>query len=107
MSSSDLLEWASALNKECLRFKDMKALAIVKPPKGARIPGTLTRLDYKEGTLPTASQKHLWHPVGGSQTTFIHLRLDREVQIPSSSQQENYLHVQLGQGLHSSLPICG
>jgi hypothetical protein len=42
MSRSDLEDWGAAMNKEYLRFKDMKALAIVKPPKGARILGTLT-----------------------------------------------------------------
>ena len=42
MSRSDRQDWAEALNKEFLGFKDMKALAIVKPPKGAKILGTLT-----------------------------------------------------------------
>ncbi len=32
MSCSDRHDWAEALNKEFLWFKDMKALAIVKPP---------------------------------------------------------------------------
>ena len=48
MSRGDRQDWAEALNKEFLGFKDMKALAIVKPPKGARILGTLTRWEYKE-----------------------------------------------------------
>ena len=48
MSRSDREDWAAAMNKEYLGFKDMKALAIVKPPKGARILGTLTRWEYKE-----------------------------------------------------------
>ena len=47
MSRSDQQEWAAAMNKEYLRFKDMKALAVVKPPKGAKILGTLTRWEYK------------------------------------------------------------
>jgi hypothetical protein len=34
--------------KEYHRFQDMKALAIVKPPKGARLHDTLTRWEYKE-----------------------------------------------------------
>ncbi len=34
--------------KEYHWFQDMKALAIVKPPKGARLHDTLTRWEYKE-----------------------------------------------------------
>ncbi len=48
MSTSDRQDWAEALNKEFLGFKEMKAIAIVKPPKGPRILGTLTRWEYKE-----------------------------------------------------------
>ena len=50
MSSKDRQEWAEALNKEYRGFKDRNAL---KPPKGARTLGTLTRWEYKEdnGTL--------------------------------------------------------
>ena len=48
MSRKDRQEWAEALNKEYRGFKDRNALAIVKPPKGARILGTLTRWEYKE-----------------------------------------------------------
>ena len=53
MSRKDRQEWAEALNKEYRGFKDSNALAIVKPPKEARILGTLTRWEYKEdnGTL--------------------------------------------------------
>jgi hypothetical protein len=36
--------------KEYRGFQDMKALAVVKPPKGARLHGTLTRWEYKEET---------------------------------------------------------
>ena len=43
MSRKDRQEWAEALNKEYRGFKDRNAFAIVKPPKGARILGTLTR----------------------------------------------------------------
>ena len=39
---------AAAMNKVYHGIKDMKALAIVKPPKGARVFGTLTRWEYKE-----------------------------------------------------------
>ena len=50
MSRSDrqLEEWAAAMNKEYLGFKNMKALAVVKPPKGAQVLGTLARWEYKE-----------------------------------------------------------
>jgi hypothetical protein len=48
LSRSNQQEWAAALNKEILGFKEMKALAIVKPPKVAKILGTLTRWEYKE-----------------------------------------------------------
>ena len=53
MSRKDRQEWAEALNKEYWGFKDRNALAIVKPPTGARILGTLTRWEYNEdnGTL--------------------------------------------------------
>ena len=34
--------------KEYHGFLDMKALAIVNPPKGARLHDTLTRWEYKE-----------------------------------------------------------
>ncbi len=36
------------LNKEYLGFKEIKALAIVKPPKGGRILGTFVRWEYKK-----------------------------------------------------------
>ncbi len=49
MSRKDRQEWAEALNKEYRGFKDRNAaLAVVKPPKGARILGTLARWEYKE-----------------------------------------------------------
>ncbi len=38
MTCSDRQEWAAAMSKEYLGFKDMKALEIVKQPKGTRIP---------------------------------------------------------------------
>ena len=44
MSRKDRQEWAEALNKEYRGFKDRNALAVVKPPKGARNLGTLTRV---------------------------------------------------------------
>ncbi len=47
MSRKDQQEWEEALNQEYRGFKDRYALAVVKPPKGARILGTLTRLEYK------------------------------------------------------------
>ncbi len=47
MSRSDQEDWAVAMNKEYLGFKDIKALAIIKTPKGARILGILTRWEYK------------------------------------------------------------
>ena len=43
MPRKDRQEWAEALNKGYLGFKDRNDLAIVKPPKGARILGTVTR----------------------------------------------------------------
>ena len=48
MSRKDRQEWAEALNKEYIGFTDRTALAVVKPPKGERILGTLTRWEYKE-----------------------------------------------------------
>ena len=48
MSRKDRQEWAEALNKEYRGFKDSNALAIVKPPKGARLLGRLTRWEYKK-----------------------------------------------------------
>ena len=48
MSSKDRHEWAEALNKEYRVFEDRNALAILKPPKGARILGTMTRWEYME-----------------------------------------------------------
>ncbi len=53
MSRKDRQDWAEALNKEYLGFKNCNALAIVKPPKGAKILGTLNLREYKEdnGTL--------------------------------------------------------
>ncbi len=48
MARRDGEDWAAAMHKEYLRFKDVKAPAIVKPPKGARILETLTRWEYKE-----------------------------------------------------------
>jgi hypothetical protein len=48
MSRKDLQEWAGALKKEARGFKDSTSLAIVRPPKGARILGMLTQWEYKE-----------------------------------------------------------
>ncbi len=38
----DEQEWVKALNNEYRDFKDRNALAVIKPPKEARILGTLT-----------------------------------------------------------------
>ncbi len=48
MSWRDQQEWAEALIKEYRGFKDSNAFAVVKPPRGARIRGTLTLWEYKE-----------------------------------------------------------
>ena len=48
MFLKDRQEWVEANNKEYKGFKDSNALAVVKPPKGARILGTLTRWVYTE-----------------------------------------------------------
>jgi hypothetical protein len=43
VSSKDREQWEDAMMKEYHGFQDMKALAVVKQPKGARLHGTLTR----------------------------------------------------------------
>ncbi len=43
VSRKDHEKWEEAMMKEYCGFQDMKALAIVKPPKGARLHDTLTR----------------------------------------------------------------
>jgi hypothetical protein len=48
VSRKDREQWEEAMMKEYHWFQDMKALAIVKPPKGARLHDTLTRWEYKE-----------------------------------------------------------
>jgi hypothetical protein len=48
VSRKDHKQWEEAMMKECHWFQDMKALAIVKPPKGARLHDTLTRWELKE-----------------------------------------------------------
>ena len=60
MSRKDRQEWAEALNKEDRGFKDRNALAIVKPPKGARILGALTRWEYKEDNGTLVKCKYAW-----------------------------------------------
>ncbi len=47
MSHPDNQEWAGAYEKELQGFKDRGVFAKVRPPKGANILGTTTRLDYK------------------------------------------------------------
>ncbi len=47
MSRPDNQEWAEAYQKEYLGFKERGVFATVVPPKGAKILGTTTRLDYK------------------------------------------------------------
>jgi hypothetical protein len=47
MSRPDNQEWAEAYQKELQGFKDRGVFATVRPPKGAKILGTTTRLDYK------------------------------------------------------------
>jgi hypothetical protein len=48
ISHEDSEQWEDAMMKEFRGFQDMKALAVVKLPKGARLHGTLTRWEYKE-----------------------------------------------------------
>jgi hypothetical protein len=48
VSRKDREQWEEAMMKEYHGFQDMKALAIVKQPKGARLHDTLTRWEYKE-----------------------------------------------------------
>ena len=45
VSRKDREHWEEAMMK---KYHDMKALAIVNPPKGARLHDTLTRREYKE-----------------------------------------------------------
>jgi hypothetical protein len=48
VSRLDREQWEEAMMKEYRGFQDMKALAIVKSPKGARLHDTMTRWEYKE-----------------------------------------------------------
>jgi hypothetical protein len=48
VSSKDREQWEEAMMKEYCGFQDMKALAIVNPPKGARLHDKLRRWEYKE-----------------------------------------------------------
>ena len=47
MSHPDNQEWAGAYEKELQGFKDRGVFAKVRPPKGAKILRTTTRLNYK------------------------------------------------------------
>ncbi len=47
MNCPDNQEWAEACQKKFQGFKDRGVFATVRPPKGAKILGTTTRLDYK------------------------------------------------------------
>ena len=47
MARPDREKWAAAYQKEYQGFKDQNALAVVELPKGAKVLGTTTRLDYK------------------------------------------------------------
>ena len=47
MSGPDNQEWAEAYQKKFQGFKDRGVFAKVRPPKGAKILGTTTSLDYK------------------------------------------------------------
>ena len=57
MSRKNQQEWVEALNKEYKGYKDCTTLAVVKPLKGARILGTLTRWEYKEDTCRLVKYK--------------------------------------------------
>ncbi len=59
MSRKELQEWEEALNKEYRDFKDRNTLAIVKPPKGARILGTLAWWEYKEDNCTGFSRRNI------------------------------------------------
>jgi hypothetical protein len=48
VSRKDHEQWEDAMMKEYCWFQDMKAQAVVKLPKGARLHCTLTRCDHNE-----------------------------------------------------------
>ena len=47
MSSEDAAEWMETYRKEYQGFKDRDAVKMVIPPRGAKVLGTTTRVDYK------------------------------------------------------------
>ena len=49
VSRKDREQWEEAMMKGYHGFQDIKALAIVKPPKGARLHDTLTRWEIQGG----------------------------------------------------------
>ncbi len=57
VTRKDRAQWEEAMMEEYRGFQDMKALAIVKPPKGARLHDTLTRWEYKEENGKLAKYK--------------------------------------------------
>ena len=47
MSRDDAAEWMEAYRKEYQGFKDRDAVKMVIPPRGAKVLGSTTRVDYK------------------------------------------------------------
>jgi hypothetical protein len=47
MARPDREQWAKAYQKEYQGFKDRNVLKVVELPKGAKVLGTTTRLEYK------------------------------------------------------------
>ncbi len=43
----DREQWAKAYQKEYQGFKDRNVLSVAKPPQGAKVQGTTSRLEYK------------------------------------------------------------
>ena len=47
VSIEDASEWMEAYRKECHGFKDRDAVKMVIPPRGAKVLGSTTCVDYK------------------------------------------------------------
>ncbi len=59
VSRKDRKQWEAAMMKEYHGFQDTKALAIVEPPKEARLRDSLTRWEYKEESGKLVKYKYV------------------------------------------------
>ena len=59
MSRDDAAEWMEAYRREYQGFKDRDAVKMVIPPRGAKVLGSTTRVDYKSNQACFRNEKYV------------------------------------------------